>query len=94
MVADPDLVGLHATGASERTWLALVQVGLVDLNHVLILFVEFMASGVPRCFFAKNLAGRFMMPREAAGRLRMCFMTVFFEAAGFFFEGLAAAGFL
>jgi hypothetical protein len=40
MVADPDLVGLHATGASERTWLALVQVGLVDLNHVLILFVE------------------------------------------------------
>ena len=37
---DPDLVGLHTTGASERTWLALVQVGLVDLNHVLILFVE------------------------------------------------------
>jgi len=33
---DPDLVGR----ASERTWLALVQVGLVDLNHVLILFVE------------------------------------------------------
>ena len=24
-----------------------------------------MASGVARCFFAKNLAGRFMMPREA-----------------------------
>ena len=47
------------------------------------------ASGVARCFFAANLAGRFNAPAEAQGRFKICFFTLLaagllWEEAGFF----------